>query len=168
MVLKPPPQVTLHPVPLRKRGDAGPPPLAERDLAPDELRILQRADEALERAASTGQSFIRHFWGFLPEAARGAASCVMPNGPHLGNRVGNVQGGILLGLAAVTASAALPDTWMPSAISAAFVSPGEGPALKAKANVVHHGQRMSVVRSEIVRSDERRVLEVMSTHARRA
>lgn len=167
MVLKPPPGVTMHPVPQRKRGDAEPPALAERDLAPDELRILRHADEALERAAKRRQPFIRHFWGYLPEAARGSASCVMPNGPHVGNRVGNVQGGILLGLAAVTAAAALPDTWMTSAISAAFISPGDGPALKAQANVVHHGQRLSVVRTEVTRSDGRRVLEVMSTHTHR-
>jgi acyl-coenzyme A thioesterase PaaI-like protein len=164
MVLKPPPQVTLHPVPLRRRGDAPPPSLAERELAPDELRILRHAEEALERAAKSGHAFVRHFWGFLPEATRGAASCVMPNGPHVGNRVGNVQGGILLGLAAATASAALPESWMPGAISAAFANPGEGPALKAQANVVHHGRRLSVVRTEVTRSDGRRVLEVMSTH----
>src|SRR5687767_3059749 len=40
MVLKPPPGVELHPVPHRKRGDAEPAVLEERDLAPDELRIL--------------------------------------------------------------------------------------------------------------------------------
>ena len=165
MVLKPPPEVTLHPVPHRKRGDAEPPVLAERDLAPDELRIVRHADDALERAAKTGQPFIRHFWGFLPEAAPGGASCVMPNGPHVGNRVGYVQGGILLGLAAATATAALPETWMLSAIAAAFISPGEGSALKAQANVVHQGQRVSVIRTEVTRSDGRRVLEVMSTHA---
>jgi acyl-coenzyme A thioesterase PaaI-like protein len=164
MVLKPPPEVTLHPVPHRKRGDAEPPVLAEPDLAPDELRILRHADDALERAAKTGQPFIRHFWGFLPEAAPGGASCVMPNGPHAGNRVGYVQGGILLGLAAATATAALPETWMLSAIAAAFISPGEGSALKAQANVVHRGQRVSVIRTEVTRSDGRRVLEVMSTH----
>ena len=165
MVLKPPPQRTLHPVPLRKRGDPGPVPLAERDLAPEELRILRHADEALERAAKSGQSFIRHFWGFLPQAARNAASCVMPVGPHVGNRVGYVQGGVLLGLAAVTATAALPETWTLSTIAAAFISPGDGSALKAQANVVHHGRRVSVIRTEITRSDGRRVLEVMSTHA---
>ena len=164
MILKPPPNVTMHPVPHRKRGDAEPPALAEQDLAPDERRILRHADEALERSAKAHQPFIRHFWGFLPDATRGAASCVMPNGPHIGNRVGNVQGGIMLGLAATTAAAALTETWSLSTISAAFISPGEGPALKARSSVVHHGQRLSVVRTEVTRSDDRRVLEVMSTH----
>jgi acyl-coenzyme A thioesterase PaaI-like protein len=164
MILKPPANVTMHPVTHRKRGDAEPAPLAEKDLAPDERRILHHADDALERAARTRQPFIRHFWGYLPEKGRATASCVMPNGPHVGNRVGNVQGGIMMGLAAVTAAAALPDTWTLSTISAAFISPGEGPALKAQANVVHHGQRLSVVRTEVTRSDGRRVLEVTSTH----
>ena len=167
MVLKPPPDVMLHPVPLRKRGDAAPPVLTERDLAPEELRILRHADEALERAARTKQPFIRHFWGFLPEAAPGGASCVMPNGPHVGNRVGYVQGGILLGLAAATATAALPETWMLGAVAAAFISPGEGPALQAQASVVHRGQRVSVIRTEVTRGDGRRVLEAMSTHVAR-
>ena len=165
MVLPPPPQVTLHPVPQRKRGDADPPPLAERDLAPEELRILRHAEQALEHAAKSRQPFIRHFWGFLPQGTRNAASCVMPVGPHVGNRVGFVQGGVLLGLAAVTAAAALPESWRLSTIAAAFVSPGEGAALKAQASVVHHGRRVSAVRTEITRSDGRRVLEVMSTHA---
>jgi acyl-coenzyme A thioesterase PaaI-like protein len=167
MVLKPPPHVTMHPVPHRKRGDPEPPALAETELTPEERRILRHADEALERAAKTGQPFIRHFWGFLPQPARSSASCVMPNGPHVGNRVGNIQGGIMLGLAAVTAAAALPDTWTLATISAAFISPGEGPSLKAQASVVHHGQRLSVVRTELTRSDGRRVLEVMSTHTHR-
>ncbi len=167
MVLQPPLGVELHPVPLRKRGDAEPPLLAEGDLAPEELRILRHAEEALERAARTAQPFMRHFWGFLPEAAPGGAACVMPNGPHVGNRVGYVQGGILLGLATATAAAALPETWMLSAVAAAFISPGEGPALRAQASVVHQGRRVSVMRTEVTRSDGRRALEAMSTHLAR-
>jgi acyl-coenzyme A thioesterase PaaI-like protein len=167
MVLKPPPGVALHPVPHRKRGDPEPPVLDERDLAPDELRILKHADRALERSAKSGEPFIRHFWGFLPKAAPGGASCVMPNGPHVGNRVGYVQGGILLGLAAATATAALPETWMLGAVAAAFISPGEGSALQARASLVHRGQRVSVIRTEITRGGGRRVLEAMSTHVAR-
>jgi uncharacterized protein (TIGR00369 family) len=161
MVLKPPPGVELYPVPHRKRGDAEPPVLEERDLAPDELLILRRAEESLQQKK---KPFMRHFWGFLPQAAPGGASCVMPNGPHVGNRVGYVQGGILLGLAAATATVALPETWTLSAVTAAFISPGQGPALKAQASVVHLGQRVSVIRTEVARSDGRRVLEAMSTH----
>jgi uncharacterized protein (TIGR00369 family) len=164
MVLKPPPGVTLHAVPLRKRGDAEPPALEARDLAPDELLILRHAEEALRQRE---KPFMRHFWGFLPQAAPGGATCVMPNGPHVGNRVGYVQGGILFGLAAATAVAALPETWRLSAVAAAFISPGDGPALHAQASVVHQGQRVSVVRTEITRSDGRRVLEAMSTHLAR-
>ena len=141
------------------RGDAEPPLLEERDLAPDELAILRHAEKVLER-----RPFMRHFWGFLPQATPGGASCVMPNGPHVGNRVGFVQGGILLGLGAATASAALPDTWLLSAITAAFISPGQGPALEARASLVHQGQRVATVRTEVRRSDGRRVLEAMSTH----
>ena len=161
MVLPPPPGVELHPVPHRKRGDPEPPALEARDLAPDELRILRHAEEALKQQKTP---FMQHFWGFLPQAAPGGASCVMPNGPHVGNRVGFVQGGILFGLAAATATAALPETWRLSLVAAAFISPGDGPALKAQASVVHQGQRSAVVRTEVTRSDGRRVLDVMSTH----
>jgi acyl-coenzyme A thioesterase PaaI-like protein len=164
MVLKPPPNITMHPVPHRKRGDREPTLISEADLMPEERRILRHADEALERSAKAREPFIRYFWGYLPQASRGAASCVMPNGPHIGNRVGNVQGGIMMGLAAVTAAAALSDNWTLSTISAAFISPGEGPALNAHSTVVHHGQRLSVVRTEVTRNDGRRVLEVTSTH----
>jgi len=164
MVLKPPPGVTLHPVPMRRRGDAGPPLLTARELAPDELSIVRHADQALERAATTGQPFLRHFWGLLPEAAPGGASCVMPNGPHVGNRVGYVQGGILFALGAATAMAALPETWRLLSAAAAFISPGQGPALKAQASIVHQGQRVAAIRTEVLRSDGRRVLEMLSTH----
>jgi acyl-coenzyme A thioesterase PaaI-like protein len=157
--MKAPPGVELHPVPHRKRGDAEPPVLEARDLAPDELLILRRAEEALKQ-----KPFMRHFWGFLPEVLPGGATCVMPNGPHVGNRVGFVQGGILFGLAAATATAALPETWRLSLAAAAFISPGDGPALRAQASVVHRGQRSAVIRTEVLRSDGRRVLDVMSTH----
>ena len=164
MILQPPPNVTMHPVPHRKRGDAEPPLLTEAELAADEQAIVRHADQALERAAKAGQSFSNHFWGYLPQRTKEGALSVMPNGPHVGNRVGNVQGGILMGLAAVTAAAALPENFMLSTLAAAFISPGEGPALEARASAVHKGQRLAVVRTEVLRSDGRRVLDVTSTH----
>ncbi|MDH5537698.1 MAG: hypothetical protein OEZ08_19270, partial [Betaproteobacteria bacterium] len=108
------------------------------------------------------------FWGFEPHAIAGGASCTVKNGPHIGNRVGHVQGGVLIGFAAATAVAALPATWALISISAWYISPGEGRALRAKSKVVHHGRLVSVVQTRITGKNNRRVLEVMTTHAHRA
>jgi acyl-coenzyme A thioesterase PaaI-like protein len=162
MVLKPPPGVTLHPV--RQRGEA--PALEEADLKRDERAILRLADAALERADAK-HSFIRHFWGYTPHAIAAGAGCTLKNGAHVGNRVGHVQGGLLAGLAAITAAAALPSTWMLSAISTWFVSPGEGATLRAKSKIIHHGRLTAVVRTEVIGAGRKRVLEAVTTHALR-
>jgi acyl-coenzyme A thioesterase PaaI-like protein len=162
MALQPPPGVKLHPMVRRQRESL--PELAQADLTPEEASILLRADEAIAKA-SPRHSFIRRFWGQDPRATAGGASCTMENSAHTGNRVGHAQGGLMVGLAATTAMAALPASWMLSGISAWFVSPGEGPAMKARSRVVHHGRLTAVVRTEITGRDRRRVLEAVSTHA---
>jgi acyl-coenzyme A thioesterase PaaI-like protein len=57
---------------------------------------------------------------------------------------------------------------MLSAVSAWFVSPGEGAALHAKSKVLHHGRLTAVVRTEVTGEDKQRVLEAVTTHARHA
>ncbi|HEX6004598.1 MAG TPA: hypothetical protein VFZ14_11445 [Burkholderiales bacterium] len=166
MVLKPPKGVTLHPMPHRRRDDPAPVP-ALHDLKRDEARIVTRADAALADSVARGGSFIRRFWGYEPHAIEGGAACTVKNGPHIGNRVGHVQGGILLGLAAATAAAALPATWALTGVSAWYISPGEGRSLKARSRILHHGRFTSVVRTEITGKHNRRVLEVVTTHAHR-
>ena len=167
MILKPPPNVTLYPMPHRRHGDAPPPVIAENELRPDEMRILRHAEAMLDRAAPGRESFLRHFWGFLPRQNPAGASCAMMNGPHVGNRVGHAQGGILLGLAAATASCALPSSWALTGISGAFISPGEGSVLRARSTILHHGRQTSVIRTQVTGRNRRRVLEVMTTHAHR-
>ena len=164
MVLKPPPRVELHPPPMRKRGDPAPAALVPGELAPAELRVLQHAEAAAARAGSAGEPFLQHFWGLLPERTADGASCTMANGPHVGNRVGHVQGGVLLALAAATANAGVAPGWILGTISCAFIAPGEGPTLRAHARVVHRGQRLAVLRTEVMREDGRRVLDAISTH----
>lgn len=93
---------------------------------------------------------------------------MVKNGPHIGNRVGHVQGGLLLGLAATTACGALPYSWALTGISAWYTSPGEGRTLKARSKILHHGRITSVVRTQITGKNNRRVLEVVTTHAYRA
>jgi len=151
MALAPPKGVTMHPVPLRSRKSGEPGRISEEDLSGTERKILYRADSAL---AARG-SFIENFWG---------GEGTLKNGLHAGNRVGHAQGGILVGIAARSAAALLPAGWLLSAISALYVSPGEGRTLRAASTVIHQGRLTAVVRTRIAGRQGRRVLEVVSTH----
>lgn len=168
MVLNPPKGVELHRMPHRKRGDPAVALPAETELKRDELKVLQQADAAFAAVGEHGGSFIRRFWGYEPHHLEGGAACTVRNGPHIANRVGHVQGGVLLGFAADTASAALTPHWMLTSISAYYISPGEGRTLKARSRILHHGRLTSVVRTQITGKNNRRVLEVVTTHASRA
>jgi len=165
MALGPPAGVTMHPAPNRRRDAPAPSPLAEGELKRDEAAILRRADAALARVAADGGAFVPRFWGYAPRRAAGGAAGVMKNGPHIGNRVGHAQGGVTLGLAAVTAAAALPPTWALTGIAGWYISPGEGTTLRARSVVVHHGRLTAVIRTEVTGKEKRRVLEAVTTHA---
>lgn len=51
---------------------------------------------------------------------------------------------------------------------ASFVSPGEGAVLDASSRVAHRGRWTAVARTEVIGPEGRRVLDVSTTHARRA
>jgi acyl-coenzyme A thioesterase PaaI-like protein len=57
--------------------------------------------------------------------------------------------------------------WTLASIAASFTSPGEGDALEAKAAAIHRGRWTAVVRTEVIASGGRRVLEVTTNHGRR-
>ena len=151
MALKPPKNMTLHPVPFRKRGSVEPVVLNEKDLSEEEKNILQRADAAL----AAGGNFIETFWG---------GAHTLENGLHVGNRVGHAQGGILIAMAAKSAVERLPREWRLSGVSALYVSPGEGRTLHAASTVIHQGRLTAVVSTQITGKNRRRVLEVATTH----
>ena len=161
MPLGTPPGVVAFPLPRNPRAA---PQLFEDDLRADERAVLAIADEAL---GAGDKDFVRRFLGYQPRRTKAGASTTLRNGAHVANRVGHVQGGLLMGLAASTAMAALPASWGLSAIHAVFVSPGQGKALRASAKVVHHGSMTGVARTEIKGPDGRRVLEATTTHWRR-
>ena len=162
MALDPPSNVKLHPVPHRRRHDAPVSPLNEAELKEDEKVILACAEAALD---DPQPSFIERFWGLLPHRTAHGASCKAPNGPHIGNRVGHAQGGVLLGLAASTAACALPPAWRLSAISGWFLRPGQGSALAAKSSIVHQGRLTALAHTVVSDPEHRAVIEVMTTHA---
>ncbi len=172
MVLKPPKGVELHPVPHRRRGENPTPDIPGGKLLPDEKKIVAAAEASLAWVREHGGSFVRHFWGVQSTHQPGGSHATVKNGPHIGNRVGHVQGGILLGLAAENASAALTPHWQLTALSAWYISPGEGRALKIRSKVVHHGRLVAVVRTEVTGKGrdgkQRKVFELMTTHAYRA
>ena len=165
MALDPPPGVVMHPLPLRNAASPPPPPLARDALRAAELEVLRRGEKAL--ATMKHGDFLSRFWGCEPVPAPGGARCTLANGAHVGNRVGHVQGGILLGLGAATAQAALPHGWRLGTVTAAFVSPGVGDKLRARAKVVHRGRFTAVVRTEVTGPGRKRVLEVLTTHSKR-
>ena len=159
-----PPPPGKDPLPLHYPDGRPLRPLAESELDARERAILVRADAALA-GATKRHSFIRRLFGQDPHATKGGAACAMENGDHVANRVGHVQGGLLTGLAATTAMAALPASWRLSGISSWFTSPGEGQRLNAVAKVLHQGRQTAVVRTVITGKGRRRVLVAVSTHA---
>ena len=159
MPLEPPPGVASFPLPRNPRS-----PPASSDLTPEERKILKHADACL---AAGDVDFIRRLLGYAPKRTKTGASGTMKNGAHVSNRVGHVQGGLLMGFAATTATEALASRWMLSSIYALFVSPGQGAALRARSKVVHQGMLTAVVRTEITGPGGRRVLDATTTHTRR-
>jgi acyl-coenzyme A thioesterase PaaI-like protein len=165
MVMNPPPGRTMYPIVSAVHANVT--PLAEHELEAHELELLARADRAMF-AAGGARGFLSHFWGFLPWTTADGARCRAENGAHLGNRVGHMQGGLQIAMAAITAEAALPTEWALSGVSAWFLSPGEGPHIDAAARIEHRGRNTAVVRTVISGQGGRRVLEAVTTHLRRA
>ena len=165
MALAPPKGVTMHPV-VMGRGHVTS-PLEEDDLDDAERAILRHADACLARHDAK-HAFIDRFWGYEPRREASGAESAMATGGHVGNRVGHVQGGILVGFGATTAMAALPAAWSLASATACFVSPGEGKSLHARSSVVHRGMDTGVVLTEVTGVHGRHVLELLTTHARGA
>jgi uncharacterized protein (TIGR00369 family) len=146
------------------RGAGPVPGVLDLDTLEDHEREVLEACERAEAASTPEHAFVENFWGGVPRAGEHQAHLTMAVSPHLGNRVGNVHGGILFGVAARVANAALPSTMRLSNISACFVSPGRGAALDVHATVVHAGRNLAVVHTEILGAGGKRVLEVTSQH----
>lgn len=133
------------------------------ELDADELAALEACERA-EAAATAEHRFIEHFWCGIPEASNGEAHLRVKVTPHLGNRMGHVQGGLLLGMAMKVANAATPRGMQLSNISAYFVSPGVGPVLDVHSTISHQGRRLATVCTQISGASGKLVLEAASQH----
>jgi len=162
--LPPPPGVTLAPLPWQRQSGESASPLDPKEFTTDERAIMKACNAALRRADQQ-HAFIEHLWGALPVPTGTGSRCTVKIGPQHANRIGHVQGGLLLGLAAITARAAAPQHPQLSGISAWYISPGQGRALKITSRRFHEGRSFAAVRTEIRNADGSRALEVVSHHA---
>ncbi|MNV30494.1 hypothetical protein D3C71_1217660 [compost metagenome] len=81
--------------------------------------------------------------------APGHAHCRVESGLHVGNRSGHFQGGILLGVAAATCSAAVSAGWQVLDLSAQYLEAGTGPHLDASATTLRSGRNLAAVECRI-------------------
>lgn len=168
MILPVPNGASLPAVPWVEKKAPEDPPLDLQTLSDDEKWILERVKASIEHCHQTGDEFATHFLNFHPHRQERGAYCEVINGPHVANRVGHVQGGVILALGMVTANAALGKDWMLSGVTATYISPGEGEAIHAQSKIIHQGRMTAVVQTSIYNKTGRLALEVLSTHARRA
>ncbi|MFA5914674.1 MAG: hypothetical protein WC830_14065 [Burkholderiales bacterium] len=153
----------LNPLPWERKHAAAVPALAPAQLDPLEKNVMRRVRQALRDAPRGG--FLRNLWQpAVRHTPRGAVSRLAV-GMHVGNRVGHVQGGLLLNAALVTAIGAVPHHPLLTAASAWFISPGQGKALRSRSTVLQKGRNVAVVRTEVFAAGGRRVLEAVSNHA---
>jgi acyl-coenzyme A thioesterase PaaI-like protein len=142
-----------------------------RNIALPDLDHLNAAEESVcaraRAALSARQPFLQAFWGYTPRKTRSGAMASVPNGMHIGNRVGHAQGGVTFGLACTNAMATLPAAWTLVAASAWYIGPGIGERLRARSTIVHQGLLTAVVHTRIENEEKRGVLECVSSHTRK-
>jgi acyl-coenzyme A thioesterase PaaI-like protein len=154
----------LHPTPWAREGGQPPSPLlAAKDLEPVERTCMRRVERALAQA--TQGDFAERFWAPSVRTGEEGALGRLPIGLYIGNRVGHVQGGFSLSTALITAVAAVPQHPLLTAASAWYISPGQGEFLSARSRVLQRGRNVAVVRTELMATGGKRVLEVISNHA---
>jgi acyl-coenzyme A thioesterase PaaI-like protein len=167
MRLAAPPGVTLAPLPWERPAQHIP-DLREDELDERERRVLLLADEAL--AAPAAEPFIARFWAgaSLHATSQVPAQRTLSIGPHVTNRVGHVQGGILIGLAEAAARDVTPSSMRLANLSTWFVRPGRGTTLGARAEMVHTGRTMALVRATVAGDDGSPALEAMTQYVARS
>lgn len=165
MVLPAPSGKTLHPVPWMDRPAPDLPRPAIDSLSESEREILDRSRLVLNASDHQAPSFWSRLLGAEVQITSQGAKAVLANGPHVGNRVGHVQGGVTLGLALISANAALGEQWRCAGVNASYVSPGMGTALVSETTVTHRGRLTAVTRTQVLSSDAKVVLDVMTHHA---
>ena len=139
------------------------PLLKKRDLEAAEKEVIRRVEKAMRFAQNSG--LLASLWNPVVKRTANGASGRLPVGMHVGNRVGHVQGGLLLNAALVTAEVAVPEHPILTGASAWYISPGQGKVVSARSTILQSGRNVAVVRTELFNAGRKLVLELVSNHA---
>jgi hypothetical protein len=139
------------------------PLLKKNELDANEKTLVSRVNKLLRRAPAV--DLLGQLWD--PQVKRTASGAVarLPVGMHVSNRVGHVQGGLLLNMAVCSAQAAVPEHPLITEATAWYISPGQGKVIRARSTVLQKGRNVAVVRTELFGEAGKRVLETISNHA---
>jgi len=134
--------------------------LDEQQLQPDECEVWERCIAALGQAGES-ESFVRRLWGGERDADRSRPTRRLAIGAYATNRVGHVQGGVLVALAATGATDIAPIGMQLSSVSAWFLRPGVTD-LVARSTILHRGRRTTLVQTDVSGGDDARVLHAVA------
>lgn len=142
-------------------------PLSRDELTETERKAFEAACRAA-RETGEGRPFLESFWQLTPRATADGAECRLDVGMHVSNRVGDVQGGVLLGLAAHTSVSAAPADWSLLDISAQYLAASRGPSMHARAGAVRVGRSTAFVECHVSDSEGNLTLATQSTFVRKS
>ena len=135
------PDVRVTPMPWERTGRRVVRRVSPEDLTDDELRASRTATLACARAAATGVPLARALLG-LEWSESGEEQVVgrAEIGPHLSNRVGDVQGGALLGFASTAGARLAAEGAVLADAHLQYIRPVRGEHLTVTASTVRRGR----------------------------
>ena len=139
------------------------PLLKKNQLEAGEKDVLRRIEKAMRVAQNN--DLLAALWNPVVKRTPNGARGRLAVGMHVGNRVGHVQGGLLMHAALATAEAAVPDHPIVTGASAWYISPGQGKVVSARSIILQSGRNIAVVRTELYSDGRKLALEVVSNHA---
>src|SRR6266702_2138926 len=163
LALPAPDHIATHEPRFRTDEGAVVPVLQPDSLSEEESKIYSRVNG---EPLPTGRSFLSRFWGFDVKKGWAGANGRFMVGPHVGNRVGHVQGGILCAFAAGVAQAANRNAFQLASMHTTFHRPGDGGILYGNALRVHQGRTTEVLNTVVTDRGGTALLFAQSTFFR--
>lgn len=158
--LRAPEDVVLAPLPWQREPVASQVALDEQQLDPDEREALERCAAALPREGAS-ESLVCRLWGGERVADTSEPARRLTIGMHATNRVGHVQGGVLVALAVTSATDVAPTGMRLSSVSAWFLRPGIT-GLVARSTILHRGRRTTLVQTDVSGGDDAHVIHAVA------